>query len=99
MIRGNYVAKICLMSATFKKAFSKCDVKEGLLNDGILCYDALSCIQLTFEHELVHALLSCACPEHESAEASPTSQLSWKGKVDHKSKHSRVFMSILNNIF
>ena len=65
-------------------------------NGGVKCGDLLKCLQLTFEHELVHALINCFCVKEA---INPQAMGDWKGKVNASDGHSKMFMSILNNTF
>ena len=65
-------------------------------NGGLNCYNTLECLQITFEHELIHALIQCMC---QSESESITGKGNWKGDIDPYGGHSRVFMSILHNTF
>ena len=60
------------------------------------CDSILSCLQLTFEHELVHALQDCFCTDWMKSKKGPGI---WEGKKGPGSSHSKTFMSILNNTF
>ena len=63
---------------------------------GLPCDDILSCIQLVFEHELIHALINCFCSGSARRNDGPgNSPL----PNDPKSGHSKIFMSIVNNLF
>jgi hypothetical protein len=45
----------------YNEIFSKGENSHRL--GGLLCYDKLECVQLIFEHELIHALIDLFCPE------------------------------------
>ena len=60
------------------------------------CDSILSCLMLTFEHELVHALQGCFCPHWSTNNTGPGD---WSGKKAAGGGHSKTFMSILSNIF
>ena len=62
---------------------------------GVECNDLISCIQLTFEHELIHGLMFCFCNNYQM-KGGPGS---WTGPTENKTGHSKTFMSILNNLF
>ena len=57
---------------------------------GIECNDILSCIQLTFEHEMIHGIMFCLCRNYMIRDGPGN----WKGKFHNKSAHSKTFMSI-----
>jgi hypothetical protein len=48
------------MSSMFDKLFK--NGEKSLTNGGLRCTDRISCLQLTFEHELVHFLQGVLCP-------------------------------------
>ena len=60
------------------------------------CDSVLSCMLLTFEHELVHGLQTCFCLKWKLGNEGPGS---WTGRTGPRSGHSKTFMSILNNTF
>lgn len=64
--------------------------------DGIYCYDMITCFLLTFEHELCHALIWCNC---EKEIKNNTNLGNWKGRSDASGGHSKTFMSMINNTF
>ena len=57
--------------------------------------DVLMAIMETFEHELVHVIMTAFCPKEEYRD----NQGSWKGICNASTAHPRLFMTILNNIF
>ena len=57
--------------------------------------DFLMAIMETFEHELVHVIMTAFCPK----ETYSDNQGSWKGTCNASTGHSKTFMTILNNIF
>jgi hypothetical protein len=60
------------------------------------CDSILSCLVITFEHELVHGLQDCFCQKWMRTNKGPSD---WTGKAGPGSAHSKTFMSILNNTF
>ena len=68
-----------------------------LINSGIKCKNILECLLITFEHELIHALIGCFCSEFEGT--NYLSPGNWKGKTNPSNGHSKTFMSIVNNLF
>ena len=88
-----------LSSKVFKNVIDKM-VKDG--NDYInmdnenRCDSVLSCMVLTFEHELVHGLQACFCRDWKTSKKGPGT---WTGRTGPGSGHSKTFMSILNNTF
>ena len=96
-----HMIKIHLAVKVFQKAMKSANFKEGVKDGNLTCYNTLECLQLTFEHELVHAIIQCLCDcegEREYEPGAPGSG-TWTGKVAPESGHSRIFMSILNNVF
>jgi len=98
-----------LSSKVFKKAFEKTGIKK---NGGIDCSNILDCLMLTFEHELLHSILMCFCPDWASdkkfiwGDGNKYNSMpykkgpsKWTGISNPKSGHSSTFMSILNNMF
>ena len=69
---------------------------SGVTSGGLACNDILSCKQLTFEHELVHALIRCFCQSHGYSKDGPGN---WKGRAAPSGGHSKTFISIVNNTF
>jgi len=69
--------------------------KDYYLNDGgIVCRDVLENLLVTFEHELIHAIIQCACLGH-----SNKGKKKWTGNKEHKGGHGKRFMNILHNTF
>ncbi|KAK3288869.1 hypothetical protein CYMTET_3693 [Cymbomonas tetramitiformis] len=58
------------------------------------CRTYLRCIMTLLEHELVHIIVDLFCPELSNTDVGI-----WKGNVDNRTHHGRVFMSILSNLF
>ena len=54
-------------------------------------------MQLTFEHELVHAIIYCLCSNDHSQNKDYGKW--YKGRTDPNSNHNNVFMSIAHNYF
>ena len=77
------------------QTFYICHIYNWVAPD-LKCYDGLECIQLIFEHELVHALMGCFC---YSEETNKKATGTWTGATRSGTGHSVKFMSILNNIF
>ena len=65
-------------------------------NHGVLCKGIFECIMITFEHEVIHALIRCFCLEAGTKNSGPGS---WRGESSPSSGHSKTFMSIVNNLF
>ena len=65
-------------------------------NHGVLCKGIFECIMITFEHEVIHALIRCFCLEAGTKNSGPGS---WGGESNPSSGHSKTFMSIVNNLF
>ena len=87
-----------LAPTVFKDALEQMDNKggTGITQGGLACNDPLSCIQLTFEHELIHALINCFC----TADGRRNGDIgTWTKLTAPRSGHSKMFMSILNNTF
>lgn len=82
-----------LSSKVFKAAFESDGIKSG---GNITCNDILECMQLIFEHELVHAILFCFCSRMERSEDSEVPGI-WSGRTGKG--HNKLFMSVLNNLF
>lgn len=92
--------KIELSREVFKKSIRiLLDTGEGVcINSGLSCTDLLSCIQITFEHEMVHGILGCLCKKYWFGPAKGHVG-NWRGKVSSKDGHGKTFMSIVNNLF
>lgn len=92
------IIEIELSAKVFVNVINKM-IKEGkdfiLSDDKNKCDSILTCLQLTFEHELIHGLQNCFC-EDWMFKNGPGD---WKGKKGPGSGHSKTFMSILNNKF
>ena len=88
-----------LSSKVFKNVIDKM-LKEGKehinMDDKNRCDSILSCMVLTFEHELVHGLQTCFCWDWKTSNKGPGT---WTGRTGPGSGHSKTFMSILNNTF
>jgi len=88
-----------LSSKVFKNVIDKM-MKDGKdyinMDDKNRCDSVLSCMVLTFEHELVHGLQSCFCSDWKAGKKGPGT---WTGRTGPGSGHSKTFMSILNNTF
>ena len=52
---------------------------------------------ITFEHELIHGLIACFCPEYDRTNVN--SPGIYTGRTGPRSGHGITFMSITNNIF
>ena len=78
--------------------FTAITASEGqpLLNSGIVCNNILECLLITYEHELIHALISCFCLP---LGRNNTGRGTWTGKTRPGNNHSKTFMSITNNLF
>ena len=87
-----------LSTKVFANAISKM-IKEGKksLNTDSKnkCDSILTCLQFTFEHELVHGLQNCFCEDWMYKNGPGI----WTGIKGPRSGHSKTFMSILNNTF
>ena len=94
---GTTYIKIVINDKAFIKAIENFleNEDDAMEKAGIECKDILSCIQLTFEHEMIHGIMFCLCRNYMIMEGPGT----WKGKYHNKSAHSKTFMTILNNIF
>ena len=64
------------------------------MDDKNKCDSILSCLQLVFEHELIHGLQNCFC-ENWMYQKGPGI---WSGTTGGGG-HSKTFMSIMNNLF
>lgn len=90
--------EIQLASKVFETTIRK--MKYGGLSfiktdDANSCDSILSCLQFTFEHELVHALQNCFCQDWMYKDGP----YNWSNQSSKKTGHSKTFMSILNNTF
>ena len=93
--------KIELNREVFKKSLRLLlEKKDQVLNNsGIRCDNLLSCMQITFEHEMIHGIMKCECPKYLIGIAKEQTG-NWKGKSGTvKSGHGKTFMSIVNNLF
>ena len=108
---SNHISKcytINLSSSLFKNAIKHDGIYKN--NGGIKCKGVFECIMLTFEHEMIHAMVGCLCKNFGGPPGDPSwwgktnhtyrvAPGEWKGAIDNKSHHSKTFMSILNNVF
>jgi hypothetical protein len=94
---GTTYIKIVINDKAFIKAINNFleNEDETMATAGIECNDILSCIQLTFEHEMIHGIMFCLCRNYMIMDGPG----SWHGKFHNQSAHSKTFMTILNNIF
>ena len=85
-----------ISSKVLDEAFKKIGIKTC---GNIECKNILECLQLLFEHELVHAILFCFCKNIEKIPPNQNHKLPgfWKGKTFIG--HNKTFMSILNGLF
>jgi hypothetical protein len=92
-LRVGKCVTIEIASKVMKKAFEH----DGEKTSGnIKCDDILECLQLTFEHELIHGIMFCFCLNIERKTSKDIPGL-WTGKTIKG--HNKTFMSILNNLF
>merc|ERR1711871_1171825 len=82
-----------MMPNVFIKSFKNVDIELRAVGN-IACRDILTCFLLTLEHELVHAIIFCNCKEFDKTNKGPGN---WKGLTRPGNRHSKTFMSILNN--
>ena len=106
--QGQKCFTIELSSKTFLSAFQKTTKRTS---GGVNCDDLLDCLMLTFEHELIHALVMCFCPDwaydkkyirgSNKYNSIPYSKppSNWTGRTSASTGHSGTFMSILYNLF
>lgn len=93
---GCHTIQIDLSPKVFRKAMKHVSFENGVSQGAVKCYNTLECLQLTFEHELVHAFIRCLCDKEST---NRNGEGVWSGKVQPSTGHGRVFMSILNNTF
>jgi len=91
--------RIELSSKVFNEGLKNLPENEKLSANGVECNNLLNCLQLVFEHELVHAIIYIFCIEYgRSGNVIPTS--CWTGNVARgEGGHTKTFMSIVNNLF
>jgi hypothetical protein len=100
-----------LSKRVFVKAFTNSKFVKKI-NGGLECIDLLDCFLLTFEHELLHAILMCFCPDWTedkkyvwgdgnkyNSKPYVKGPSKWTKESHSKSGHSSTFMSILYNMF
>ena len=63
-------------------------------NNGILCTSLLSCLCVTFEHELVHVIFDCLGGSSHQRRSG-----SWTGPSRSSNNHGPRFMRLVNNVF
>jgi len=97
-ILKNRTTRLHLNRRAFKDAVTKLEDGriDSLDNGGLECTDVMSCLMLTFEHELVHAITFCLASYRDLF--SDRGCGNWRGKTA-RDLHSKTFMSILNNTF
>ena len=92
------IIEIELSAKVFVNVINKM-INEGkdfvFSDDKNKCDSILTCLQLTFEHELIHGLQDCFCQDWMYKKGPGD----WSGKTSPGSGHSKTFMSILNNKF
>ena len=111
---GGWLGQKCftieLSSKTFFSAFQE-TIKRT--SGGLNCDDILDCLMLTFEHELIHALVMCFCPDwaydkkylrregSNKYNSIPYTKgpSKWTGRASPSTGHSKTFMTILYNLF
>jgi len=91
---------IQLATKVFKKALKTGSAK---INAGLECAKFLTCLLITFEHELIHALQFCLCHNIKDAKIIKDNP-SIKDKIfvgpsHEKSGHGKIFMTIVKNKF
>jgi hypothetical protein len=88
-----------LSTKVFQKALKSGSVK---INSGLECSKFLTCLLITFEHELIHGLVFCLCGIYRDSKIlereNPSLKL-FKGEFHDKSGHGKLFMTIVNNKF
>ena len=88
-----------LATKVFQKALKTGSVK---INSGLECSKFLTCLLITFEHELIHGLVFCLCGIYKDSRVlereNPSLKL-FKGAFHDKSGHGKLFMTIVNNKF
>ena len=72
---------------------------EYYFSNGIKCHNIIECLQVTFEHELIHALMLFSCPKYMSNDIIIDPKSDWSLKTDPQTGHSKTFMTIANNVF
>ena len=90
---------IKLATKVFQKALKTGSVK---INSGLECSKFLTCLLITFEHELIHGLVFCLCGVYKDSkilEREKPSLKLFKGEYQDKSGHGKLFMTIVNNKF
>ena len=108
---GQKCFSIELSSKTFFSAFQE-TIKRT--SGGLNCDDILDCLMLTFEHELIHALVMCFFVQigHMIKNILEEKELiniilfpytkgpsKWTGRASPSTGHSKTFMTILYNLF
>jgi hypothetical protein len=90
---------IKLATKVFQKALQTGSIK---VNSGLECSKFLTCLLITFEHELIHGLAFCLCQDYRISwrleRFNPGLNL-FKGEFNDKSGHGKLFMTIVNNKF
>ena len=90
---------IKLATKVFQKALQTGSIK---VNSGLECSKFLTCLLITFEHELIHGLAFCLCQDYRLSwrleRFNPGLNL-FKGEYNDKSGHGKLFMTIVNNKF
>jgi hypothetical protein len=88
-----------LATKVFQKALKSGSIK---INSGLECSKFLTCLLITFEHELIHGLVFCLCSIYKDSKVlereHPSLKL-FKGPFHDKSGHGKLFMTIVNNKF
>ena len=93
---------ICIELSTkvFRKVLKLNETNKGFwpsVGDIDCNENFLRCILLVIEHEFVHLIMQCFCPECESY-LTNCSGLEWEGDFEIP-EHSKTFMTILYNTF
>lgn len=91
--------KITLYNRVFYDSLKNMTDKQGtsVINSGLKCHNVLECLQITFEHELVHALINCFCLNYGYTNKGAPSN--WTSYSSPATGHSKTFLSIVNNNF
>lgn len=96
VVKPEFVVEIKINATKLEKVVFTDD--DFIVEGSIEITDFLTYIQITFEHELIHAIMDAFCSVLSQTDMMQE-KVSWIYKSDADSNHSNAFMSMIHNIF
>lgn len=97
---------VITLSTLFNNLFTSTPVTKSLDANGIICDNQMMCIQVVFEHELLHLLIDTMCPTENKLRRQPSLHKVIKKQVaggvvlkEVRDMHGDTFKMLINNIF